>query len=79
VARHIAEEVAATYRAGTIDKLDVVRRYAVVLDWKDGALLPTSTEHSATCSASARPPNGLKAATPAPCDAIQCGHENRPP
>jgi N-methylhydantoinase B len=39
-----AEEVAAAYRAGTIDKLDVVRRYAVVLDWKDGALLPTSTE-----------------------------------
>jgi N-methylhydantoinase B len=39
-----AEEVAAAYRAGTIDKLDVVRRYAVVLDWKNGALLPTSTE-----------------------------------
>jgi N-methylhydantoinase B len=39
-----AEEVAAAYRAGTIDRLDVVRRYAVVLDWKDGTLLPTTTE-----------------------------------
>jgi N-methylhydantoinase B len=39
-----AEDVAAAYRAGTIDRLDVVRRYAVVLDWKDGTLLPTSTE-----------------------------------
>jgi N-methylhydantoinase B len=39
-----AEEVAAAYRAGTIDRLDVVRRYAMVLDWKDGTLLPTSTE-----------------------------------
>jgi N-methylhydantoinase B len=39
-----AEEVAAAYRAGSIDKLDVVRRYAVVLDWKNGALLPNSTE-----------------------------------
>ena len=38
-----AEEVAASYRAGKIDKLDVVRRYAVVLDWDTGALLPVST------------------------------------
>jgi N-methylhydantoinase B len=37
------EEVAAGYRAGKIDKLDVVRRYAVVLDWDSGALLPVST------------------------------------
>ena len=37
------EEVAADYRAGKIDKLDVVRRYAVVLDWDSGALLPKST------------------------------------
>ena len=37
------EEVAAGYRAGKIDKLDVVRRYAVVLDWDNGTLLPTST------------------------------------
>jgi N-methylhydantoinase B len=37
------EEVAAGYRNGTIDRLDVVRRYAVVLDWDTGALLPVST------------------------------------
>jgi N-methylhydantoinase B len=37
------EQVAADYRAGKIDKLDVVRRYAVVLDWDNGTLLPTST------------------------------------
>jgi N-methylhydantoinase B len=37
------EQVAADYRAGKIDKLDVVRRYAVVLDWDTGALLPIST------------------------------------
>jgi N-methylhydantoinase B len=37
------EEVAAGYRAGEIDRLDVVRRYAVVLDWGTGALLPVST------------------------------------
>jgi N-methylhydantoinase B len=37
------EEVAAGYRAGEIDQLDVVRRYAVVLDWDTGALLPVST------------------------------------
>jgi N-methylhydantoinase B len=37
------EEVAAGYRAGRIDRLDVVRRYAVVLDWDTGALLPVST------------------------------------
>jgi N-methylhydantoinase B len=37
------EEVAAGYRAGKIDTLDVVRRYAVVLDWDSGALLPVST------------------------------------
>jgi N-methylhydantoinase B len=37
------EEVAAGFRAGKIDKLDVVRRYAVVLDWDNGTLLPIST------------------------------------
>jgi N-methylhydantoinase B len=37
------EEVAAGYRDGSIDRLDVVRRYAVVLDWDTGALLPIST------------------------------------
>jgi N-methylhydantoinase B len=37
------EQVAAAFRAGKIDKLDVVRRYAVVLDWDSGKLLPIST------------------------------------
>jgi N-methylhydantoinase B len=37
------ELVAADYRAGKIDKLDAVRRYAVVLDWDTGVLLPITT------------------------------------
>ena len=37
------EAVAARYRAGELDRLDVVRRYAVVLDWGTGALCPVST------------------------------------
>ncbi|GGC44940.1 hydantoinase B/oxoprolinase family protein [Chelatococcus reniformis] len=37
------EEVAAGYRAGTIDKLDAVRRYAVILDWDTGTLLAQTT------------------------------------
>lgn len=37
------QEVAAKYRAGEIDTLDVVRRYAVILDWDTGDLLPVST------------------------------------
>jgi N-methylhydantoinase B len=38
------EQVAQDFRAGRIDKLDVVRRYAVLLDWDSGELLPKSTE-----------------------------------
>ncbi len=37
------ETVAARYRAGALDALDAVRRYAVVLEWETGALLPVST------------------------------------
>lgn len=37
------EAIAARYRAGEIDKLDMVRRYAVVLDWDSGELLPKTT------------------------------------
>ena len=37
------ETVAAKFRAGEIDAMDAVRRYAVVLDWGSGALLPNST------------------------------------
>jgi N-methylhydantoinase B len=42
-ARADPESVAARYRAGEIDALDVVRRHAVILDWGTGALLPEST------------------------------------
>jgi N-methylhydantoinase B len=37
------EKVAARFRAGEIDVLDVVRRYGVVLNWDNGTLLPKST------------------------------------
>ncbi len=38
------EQVAADYKAGKIDRLDAVRRYAVILDWESGEVLPKSTE-----------------------------------
>ncbi len=38
------EEVARRFRAGEIDRLDVVRQYAVILDWDSGAVLERSTE-----------------------------------
>ncbi len=37
------ESVAQKFRAGEIDMLDCVRRYAVILDWGTGELLPNST------------------------------------
>ncbi|MFN3261072.1 MAG: hydantoinase B/oxoprolinase family protein [Pikeienuella sp.] len=37
------EVVAADYRAGKIDRLDAVRRFAVILDWESGEVLPKST------------------------------------
>ncbi len=37
------ESVAARFRAGELDALDLVRHYAVLLDWGDGTLLPKST------------------------------------
>lgn len=43
----LAEEptlVAARFRAGELDMLDVVRRYAVILDWETGELLERSTD-----------------------------------
>lgn len=43
-ARTDPETVARMYRDGEIDAMDVVRRYAVILDWKTGALLPRTTE-----------------------------------
>ena len=37
------ETVASMFREGTIDALDAVRRYAVILDWETGTLLPKTT------------------------------------
>lgn len=39
-----AESVAARYRAGQLDLLDVVRQYGVILQWGTGELLRRSTE-----------------------------------
>jgi N-methylhydantoinase B len=38
-----AEDVAARYRAGELDVLDLVRRYGVIVDWGSGELLPETT------------------------------------
>lgn len=37
------QEVAQRYRAGELDRLDVVRQYGVILDWATGELLERST------------------------------------
>lgn len=37
------QDVARRFRAGELDTLDVVRHYAVILDWDTGELLPNST------------------------------------
>jgi len=37
------ERVAERFRQGSIDAMDCVRRYAVILDWNTGQVLPTST------------------------------------
>jgi N-methylhydantoinase B len=38
-----AEKVAARYRAGELDDLDVVRQHGVILKWDSGELLPETT------------------------------------
>ncbi|MGO4659476.1 hydantoinase B/oxoprolinase family protein, partial [Ensifer sp. 2YAB10] len=38
------EDVSRRFKAGDIDALDAVRRYAVILDWDSGDLLPVSTD-----------------------------------
>jgi N-methylhydantoinase B len=38
------EEIAARYRAGELDQLDVIRQHGVILDWGDGTLLPDTTD-----------------------------------
>ncbi|SEO38274.1 N-methylhydantoinase B [Salinihabitans flavidus] len=42
-ARMDPEKVSQLYKAGEIDTLDAVRRYAVILDWETGDLLPKTT------------------------------------
>ena len=42
--REDAEAVAARYRGGELDVLDVIRRHGVILDWGTGELLPRTTE-----------------------------------
>jgi N-methylhydantoinase B len=37
-------EIAERYRKGEIDNMDMVRRYAVIVDWGTGELMPKSTE-----------------------------------
>lgn len=43
-ARMDPAKVSELYRKGEIDALDAVRRYAVILDWETGELLPKTTE-----------------------------------
>jgi N-methylhydantoinase B len=43
-ARMEPAEVSRLYKAGEIDALDAVRRYAVILDWESGEVLPKTTE-----------------------------------
>jgi N-methylhydantoinase B len=38
------ERVAARFRAGELDVLDVIRRHGVILDWDTGELFPKTTE-----------------------------------
>jgi N-methylhydantoinase B len=42
-ARIEPDEVSRRYKAGEIDALDAVRRYAVILDWESGSVLPKTT------------------------------------
>ena len=37
-------DIAERYRKGEIDSIDMVRRYAVIVDWGTGELMPKSTE-----------------------------------
>lgn len=51
------EIVAADYRSGELDALDLVRHYGVVLDWGTGELLPSSTAtYRAALAAHSRTP-----------------------
>lgn len=43
-ARMDSQKVSELYKAGEINALDAVRRYAVILEWETGDLLPKTTE-----------------------------------
>lgn len=43
-ARSDPQAVARKYQAGEIDALDAIRRYATILDWETGEVLPKTTE-----------------------------------
>lgn len=43
-ARCDPEQVSQLYKAGAINSLDAVRRYAVILDWETGDVLPKTTD-----------------------------------
>jgi N-methylhydantoinase B len=42
-ARIVPDEASALYKAGEIDALDALRRYAVILDWETGEVLHATT------------------------------------
>jgi N-methylhydantoinase B len=42
------ERIAAAYRMGEIDMLDVIRRHGVIVDWGTGELFPKTTEQFRT-------------------------------
>jgi len=39
-----AEDVAARYRSGELDVMDLIRQYGVIVDWGTGELLPRTTQ-----------------------------------
>ncbi|MEH6719549.1 MAG: hydantoinase B/oxoprolinase family protein [Aurantimonas endophytica] len=43
-ARSDPQEVARKYKTGEINALDAIRRYATILDWETGEVLPKTTE-----------------------------------
>ena len=43
-ARTDPDKVSQMFRDGEIDQMDAVRRYAVILDWGTGELMPKSTD-----------------------------------
>jgi N-methylhydantoinase B len=42
--QHDAADIAAKYKAGELDMLDLIRSYGVIVNWGSGELLPKTTE-----------------------------------